>query len=76
MPRRFTCASCCFTHYITGKYVLDFHEGDRFWCTADPGWVTGTSYGIIAPLVSGVTSIIDEAEFDAMRWYSILEEQK
>ncbi|CAM2885418.1 acetate--CoA ligase [Flavobacterium frigoris] len=65
-----------FTHYITGKYVLDFHEGDRFWCTADPGWVTGTSYGIIAPLVCGVTSIIDEAEFNAIRWYSILEEQK
>jgi acetyl-CoA synthetase len=54
------------THYVTGKYVLDFHEGDRFWCTADPGWVTGTSYGIIAPLVNGVTSIIDEAEFDAI----------
>jgi acetyl-CoA synthetase len=64
------------THYITGKYVLDFHQGDVFWCTADPGWVTGTSYGIIAPLVNGVTSIIDEEEFDALRWYSILEEQK
>lgn len=64
------------THYITGKYVLDFHPGDIFWCTADPGWVTGTSYGIIAPLVNGVTSIIDEEEFDAKRWYSILEEQK
>ena len=64
------------THYITGKYVLDFHKGDRYWCTADPGWVTGTSYGIIAPLVHGVTSIIDEAEFDATRWYSILEEHK
>ncbi|WP_296705279.1 acetate--CoA ligase [Algoriphagus sp.] len=64
------------THYTTGKYVLDFHEGDIFWCTADPGWVTGTSYGIIAPLVNGVTSIIDEAEFDALRWYSILEKQK
>ena len=64
------------THYITGKYVLDFHQGDIFWCTADPGWVTGTSYGIIAPLVNGVTSIIDEEEFDALRWYSILEEQK
>ena len=64
------------THYITGKYVLDFHEGDVFWCTADPGWVTGTSYGIIAPLVNGVTSIIDEEEFDATRWYSILEEHK
>jgi len=64
------------THYITGKYVLDFHKGDRFWCTADPGWVTGTSYGIIAPLVSGVTSIIDEAEFDGTRWYSILAEHQ
>jgi acetyl-CoA synthetase len=64
------------THYITGKYVLDFHEGDIYWCTADPGWVTGTSYGIIAPLVNRVTSIIDEEEFDAARWYSILEEHK
>lgn len=64
------------THYTTGKYVLDFHEGDIFWCTADPGWVTGTSYGIIAPLVNGVTNIVDEEEFDATRWYSILEEQK
>jgi len=64
------------THYITGKYVLDFHPGDIFWCTADPGWVTGTSYGIISPLVNGVTSIIDEEEFDAVRWYSILEEHK
>ncbi|HJW27920.1 MAG TPA: AMP-binding protein, partial [Saprospiraceae bacterium] len=63
-------------HYITGKYVLDFHEGDVFWCTADPGWVTGTSYGIIAPLVNGITNVVDEEEFDASRWYSILEEQK
>jgi len=63
-------------HYTTGKYVLDFHEGDVFWCTADPGWVTGTSYGIIAPLINGVTNIVDEEEFDAPRWYSILEEQK
>ena len=65
-----------YTHYITGKYVLDFQPGDVFWCTADPGWVTGTSYGIISPLVNGVTSIVDEEEFDAMRWYSILEKEK
>jgi len=64
------------THFITGKYVLDFQKGDIFWCTADPGWVTGTSYGIIAPLVNGVTSIVDEEEFDGMRWYSILEKEK
>lgn len=63
-------------HYVTGKYVLDFHPGDVFWCTADPGWVTGTSYGIISPLVNGVTNIIDEEEFDASRWYQILEKEK
>ena len=64
------------THYVTGKYVLDLHPGDVFWCTADPGWVTGTSYGIIAPLVNGITNIVDEEEFDAARWYSILEEHR
>lgn len=64
------------THYITGKYALDLHPDDIFWCTADPGWVTGTSYGIIAPLLHSVTSIIDEAEFDADRWYRILDEQR
>ena len=60
------------THYATGRYALDLHPDDVFWCTADPGWVTGTSYGIIAPLLHGVTSIVDEAEFDAERWYRIL----
>ena len=65
-----------FMHYMTGKYVLDLHPGDIFWCTADPGWVTGTSYGIIAPLALGVTNIVDEADFDAERWYGILQEQR
>jgi len=64
------------THYVTGRYALDLHPQDVFWCTADPGWVTGTSYGIIAPLLHGVTSIVDEAEFDAVRWYRILEEER
>lgn len=64
------------THKVTGRLVLDFHPNDIYWCTADPGWVTGTSYGIISPLVNGVTNIVDEEEFDAARWYSILEEQK
>lgn len=63
-------------HHITGKLALDFHTDDIFWCTADPGWVTGTSYGIIAPLTNGVTSIIDEADFDAERWYGILQKHK
>ena len=60
-------------HHITGRLALDFHPDDIFWCTADPGWVTGTSYGIIAPLTSGITSVIDEADFDAERWYEILQ---
>jgi acetyl-CoA synthetase len=64
------------THYATGKTVLDLHPEDVFWCTADPGWVTGTSYGIIAPLANGVTSIVDEADFDAERWYQVLEQQR
>ncbi|HSD61828.1 MAG TPA: acetate--CoA ligase [Burkholderiales bacterium] len=64
------------THWATGKYALDLHPEDIFWCTADPGWVTGTSYGIIAPLLHGVTSVIDEADFDAERWYGILQDQK
>ncbi|MEZ5356013.1 MAG: acetate--CoA ligase [Bryobacteraceae bacterium] len=63
-------------HYMTGKYALDLHPEDVFWCTADPGWVTGTSYGIIAPLLHGVSSIVDEADFDAERWYGILEQQR
>ncbi|NWG32232.1 MAG: acetate--CoA ligase [Rhodocyclaceae bacterium] len=63
------------THWATGYYALDLHVDDVFWCTADPGWVTGMSYGIIAPLLHGVTSIIDREEFDAERWYGILQEQ-
>ena len=63
-------------HHITGKFALDLHADDIFWCTADPGWVTGTSYGIIAPLTNGTTSLIDEAEFDAERWYRILQDEK
>ncbi|HTN70074.1 MAG TPA: acetate--CoA ligase, partial [Methylomirabilota bacterium] len=63
-------------HYITGRYALDFHPEDIFWCTADPGWVTGTSYGIISPLTHGITSIVDEADFDAERWYRIVQDQK
>jgi acetyl-CoA synthetase len=59
-------------HHRTGRFALDLHDDDVFWCTADPGWVTGTSYGIIAPLTCGVTMVIDEGEFDAQRWYQTL----
>jgi acetyl-CoA synthetase len=63
-------------HHATARFALDLHEDDVYWCTADPGWVTGTSYGIIAPLAIGVTSIVDEGEFDAERWYRTLGEQR
>ncbi len=63
-------------HYATGKVALDLHPDDVFWCTADPGWITGTSYGIVTPLLHGVTSVVDEAEFDAERWYGILQDEK
>ncbi|HMR03256.1 MAG TPA: acetate--CoA ligase [Candidatus Competibacter phosphatis] len=63
-------------HRLTGRWVLDLRPGDVFWCTADPGWVTGVSYGIIAPLTNGVTLVVDEAEFDARRWYAILARER
>jgi len=63
-------------HHITGRLALDLKPHDIFWCTADPGWVTGTSYGIISPLTNGATLIVDQAEFDTERWYRILQDQK
>ena len=63
-------------HHTTAKLALDLHPDDVYWCTADPGWVTGTSYGIIAPLSLGITSVVDESDFDAVRWYDILARER
>ncbi len=63
-------------HAETGRLALDLHPGDVYWCTADPGWVTGMSYGIISPLCNRVTMVVDEAEFDLDRWYGILERER
>ncbi|MEU8875941.1 acetate--CoA ligase [Streptomyces javensis] len=63
-------------HHATVAYALDLHPEDVYWCTADPGWVTGMSYGIIAPLVHGATVVVDEGDFDTRRWYRILQEQR
>jgi acetyl-CoA synthetase len=62
-------------HHATAELALDLRPGDVFWCTADPGWVTGTSYGIIAPLTHGATLISYAGEFDARAWYQLLEAQ-
>ncbi|HVN39877.1 MAG TPA: acetate--CoA ligase [Myxococcota bacterium] len=63
-------------HHATGAFALDFHDDDVFWCTADPGWVTGTSYGILAPLLHGIRSIVLEEEFDAPLWYATLRSER
>lgn len=51
--------------HATGKWVLDLHEDDIFWCTADPGWITGTAYGMVAPWTNGVTQVVSEGGLSA-----------
>lgn len=63
-------------HYKTGQWVLDLKEDDVFWCNADPGWITGISYGIWAPLLNGVTTLVYSGPFEAEKWYCILEKNK
>ncbi len=60
-------------HYQTGKWVLDLREDDIYWCTADPGWVTGTSYGMFAPWLNGATSLVVGGRFTANGWYQMIE---
>ena len=62
--------------YATGKYVLDIHDEDIYWCTADPGWVTGTSYGMFAPWSNGATSLVYEGGFSASTWYSLIQKYR
>lgn len=59
-------------HKYSGYVALDIHPNDIYWCTADPGWVTGISYGIIAPLCNRATLIVDQGEFDPTHWYHTL----
>ena len=61
------------SQYLTTKWVLDLHDEDIYWCTADPGWVTGTSYGIIGPWSLGATQCILDAGFSAQSWYGFIE---
>lgn len=60
-------------HYYTGRVVLDLRPGDVYWCTADPGWVTGTSYGIFAPWLNGVANVIRGGRFSPADWYKTIE---
>ncbi len=63
-------------HYATAHYILDIHPDDIYWCTADPGWVTGTSYGIFGPWSNGVSQVVYEGGFSASGWYKIIEKYK
>ena len=60
-------------HLMTGRWVLDMREDDVYWCTADPGWVTGTSYGIFSPWLNGATNLIRGGRFNAADWYHTIE---
>ncbi len=64
------------SQYLTTKWVLDLCDDDIYWCTADPGWVTGTSYGIIGPWSMGVTQCVLDAGFSAQTWYKFIEKYK
>ena len=59
--------------FATGRWALDFKQDDIYWCTADPGWVTGTSYGMFAPWSNGITQVIYEGGFSATKWYGVIE---
>ena len=60
-------------HLVTGRWVLDIREDDVYWCTADPGWVTGTSYGIFSPWLNGATNLVRGGRFSAADWYHTIE---
>jgi len=64
------------SQYLTSKWVLDLHEDDIYWCTADPGWVTGTSYGIIGAFSNGVTQCVLDSGFSAEAWYRFIEKHR
>ncbi|UTR05324.1 acetate--CoA ligase [Alkalihalobacillus sp. LMS6] len=60
-------------HYHTAKIVLDLKEDDIYWCTADPGWVTGTSYGIFGPWLAGITNVVRGGRFSPNDWYETIQ---
>ena len=64
------------SQYLTSKWVLDLRDDDIYWCTADPGWVTGTSYGIIGAFSNGVTQCVLDAGFSADNWYRFIEKYR
>jgi len=64
------------SQYLTTKWILDLQDDDIYWCTADPGWVTGTSYGIIGPWSLGVTQCVLDRGFSTEDWYAFIERHR
>ena len=74
-----TCGGYMVGTYYTSKYVFDIKDNDIFWCTADPGWITGHSYITYGPLAVGATVFISELTPDypdAGSYWNLIEEQK
>jgi acetyl-CoA synthetase len=74
-----TCGGYMVGTYYTSKYVFDMKDHDIFWCTADPGWITGHSYIVYGPLAVGATVFMSELTPDypdAGSYWSLIEEQK
>ncbi|MEB3206508.1 MAG: acetate--CoA ligase [Vampirovibrionales bacterium] len=70
------CHGAVVAQSATARVVLDLDRNrDLYWCTADPGWVTGTSYGIFGPWSLGVTQLVYEGGFSAQDWYQILQNE-
>ena len=63
-------------HNVTARWALDLHDEDIYWCTADPGWVTGTSYGMFGPWSNGITSLVYEGGFDPKTWYEMIQKHR
>jgi len=59
--------------HMTAKWVLDIHDSDIYWPTADPGWVTGVAYGILGTWSVGASQVCYNGRFDPKKWYQILE---
>jgi acetyl-CoA synthetase len=62
--------------HLTAKWVLDLKQTDIYWCTADPGWVTGIAYGILGSWSNGVTALVYEGRFNPEKWYQLIQDYK
>ena len=70
------CHNALIHEYITTKWILDLKKDDVYWCTADPGWITGIAYGILGPLTNGVTMIVYQGKFSPEDWYKVIQKYK